>query len=27
VRRLPTVDEIERELISSLAALSRSAVR
>jgi phosphotransferase system enzyme I (PtsI) len=27
VRRLPTVDEIERELISSLASLSRSAVR
>lgn len=27
VRRLPTVDEIERELISSLASLSRSPVR
>ena len=27
VRRLPTVDEIERELIASLASLSRSPVR
>jgi phosphotransferase system enzyme I (PtsI) len=27
IRRLPTVDEIEKELLSSLASLTRSAVR
>ena len=27
IRRLPTVDEIEKELLASLAVLTRSAVR